>query len=137
MTTTTNGHRTPPVRVPPELLDLIVEAMLAKRVVVRLAVERIRSWDHRRLGMSTVELGGTTAAYCVARARATAGESWPAAAARWITAEEFPRAVRVGSAAGEIQDSAYDPTSSFRFGLDRILDGLQALIDRRVEEPGE
>ncbi len=41
----------------------IVETMLAKRVVVRLAVERTRSWDHRKLGMGTVELGGTTAAY--------------------------------------------------------------------------
>lgn len=41
----------------------IVEAMLAKRVVVRLAVERTRSWDHRKLAMGAVELGGTTAPY--------------------------------------------------------------------------
>ena len=28
-----------------------VEAMLRKRVAVRLDVERVRSWDHRKLGM--------------------------------------------------------------------------------------
>ena len=39
----------------------LVEAMLVKRVVVRLVVERTRSWDHRKLGMGAVELGGTTA----------------------------------------------------------------------------
>jgi PPOX class probable F420-dependent enzyme len=40
----------------------VVEAMLRKRVAVRLDVERIRSWDHRKLGMAPVPLGGTTAA---------------------------------------------------------------------------
>lgn len=37
-----------------------VEAMLRKRVAVRLDVERIRSWDHRKLGMRPTEVGGTT-----------------------------------------------------------------------------
>ncbi|WP_235562143.1 pyridoxamine 5'-phosphate oxidase family protein [Marmoricola sp. Leaf446] len=46
-----------------EEMKPLVEAMLAKRVVVRLAVERTRSWDHRKLGMGAVELGGTTAAH--------------------------------------------------------------------------
>ncbi|SDS30285.1 PPOX class probable F420-dependent enzyme [Nocardioides scoriae] len=46
-----------------EELRPLVEAMLAKRVVVRLRVERTRSWDHRKLGMGPVELGGTTAAH--------------------------------------------------------------------------
>jgi PPOX class probable F420-dependent enzyme len=40
-----------------------VEAMLNKRVVVRVDVERVRSWDHRKLGMSAMPLGGTTAAF--------------------------------------------------------------------------
>ena len=37
-----------------------VEAMLRKRVAVRLDVDRIRSWDHRKLGMRATEVGGTT-----------------------------------------------------------------------------
>ena len=38
-----------------------VETMLRNRVVVRLEVERVRSWDHRKLGMPAMEVGGTTA----------------------------------------------------------------------------
>ena len=39
----------------------MVEAMLRKRVAVRLEVDRVRSWDHRKLGMPAMEVGGTTA----------------------------------------------------------------------------
>jgi PPOX class probable F420-dependent enzyme len=40
----------------------MVEAMLNKRVAVRVKAERVRSWDHRKLGLpSTGEPGGTTA----------------------------------------------------------------------------
>ena len=38
----------------------LVEAMLHKRVAVRLDVERVRSWDHRKLGLGAIEVGGTT-----------------------------------------------------------------------------
>ena len=41
----------------------LVEFMLHKRVAVRVDVERIRSWDHHKLGMDPIPLGGTTAAY--------------------------------------------------------------------------
>ena len=41
----------------------MVEFMLAKRVAVRIDVERTRSWDHRKLGLPALPLGGTTAAY--------------------------------------------------------------------------
>lgn len=37
-----------------------VEAMLRKRVAVRLKVERTRTWDHRKLGMGPTEVAGTT-----------------------------------------------------------------------------
>jgi len=37
-----------------------VEAMLHKRVAVRLDTERVRSWDHRKLGMGRTDVGGTT-----------------------------------------------------------------------------
>ena len=39
----------------------MVEFMLNKRVAVRLRVERTRSWDHRKLGMPAMPVGGTTA----------------------------------------------------------------------------
>lgn len=39
----------------------LVEFMLHKRVAVRFDVERIRSWDHRKLGLDAIPLGGTTA----------------------------------------------------------------------------
>ena len=38
-----------------------VELMLHKRVAVRLDVERVRSWDHRKLGLDPMPLGGSTA----------------------------------------------------------------------------
>ena len=40
-----------------------VELMLNKRVVVRVDVERVRSWDHRKMGMEPTPLGGATAQY--------------------------------------------------------------------------
>ena len=40
-----------------------VEIMLNKRVAVRVDVERTRSWDHKKLGMDAMPLGGTTAAF--------------------------------------------------------------------------
>ena len=39
----------------------LVEMMLNKRVAVRLGVDRVRSWDHRKLGYDPIPLGGTTA----------------------------------------------------------------------------
>jgi PPOX class probable F420-dependent enzyme len=39
----------------------LVEMMLHKRVAVRLDVDRVRSWDHRKLGLDPIPLGGTTA----------------------------------------------------------------------------
>jgi len=40
-----------------------VEIMLNKRVAVRVDVDRARSWDHRKLGMEPMALGGTTAEF--------------------------------------------------------------------------
>jgi PPOX class probable F420-dependent enzyme len=38
-----------------------IETMLVKRVAVRLDVERVRSWDHRKLGLPAMPVGGSTA----------------------------------------------------------------------------
>jgi PPOX class probable F420-dependent enzyme len=46
----------------------IVEGLLHKRVAVRVDVERVRSWDHRKLGMGALPVGGSTAKYLSADA---------------------------------------------------------------------
>ena len=41
----------------------------------------------------------------------------------------YPTAVRVGTAAGQEYGTAHDPTRSFRFGLQRIIDGIDSFIN--------
>ena len=41
----------------------LVEFMLNKRVAVRVDATRVRSWDHRKLGMDPMPIAGSTAAY--------------------------------------------------------------------------
>ncbi|MGA9870386.1 MAG: PPOX class F420-dependent oxidoreductase [Rhodococcus sp. (in: high G+C Gram-positive bacteria)] len=40
-----------------------VEQMMNKRVAIRLTAARVRSWDHRKLGLPEMPLGGSTAPY--------------------------------------------------------------------------
>lgn len=40
-----------------------VEFMAHNRAAIRLESDRVRSWDHRKLGLPAMELGGTTGAY--------------------------------------------------------------------------
>jgi PPOX class probable F420-dependent enzyme len=40
-----------------------VEGMMRKRVVVRVDPVRVRSWDHRKLAMAAVPVGGSTAQF--------------------------------------------------------------------------
>ncbi|MEU8813929.1 TetR/AcrR family transcriptional regulator C-terminal domain-containing protein [Actinoplanes sp. NPDC048796] len=42
----------------------------------------------------------------------------------------YPLSGRVGTAAGQEYNAVGDPSRSFSFGLDRILDGIEALLDR-------
>jgi AcrR family transcriptional regulator len=62
-------------------------------------------------------------------------QAWWAAAAPWLEKVfdpgRYPVASRVGSAAGEFHNAAYDPQYAFEFGLQRILDGIEALVQRR------
>jgi AcrR family transcriptional regulator len=46
-------------------------------------------------------------------------------------AERFPVAARVGSAATEAYQGVWDPDHAFEFGLARVLDGIEALVDSR------
>ena len=41
----------------------LVDQMMNKRIAVRVAVDRVRSWDHRKLGLPAMPLSGTTARY--------------------------------------------------------------------------
>ena len=51
-------------------LKPFVEAMLAKRVAVKITPRRIRSWDHRKLGLpSTGAPAGSTMSVAGRRAR--------------------------------------------------------------------
>lgn len=50
--------------------------------------------------------------------------------ARVFDGARYPRAARVGAAAGAVHDAAYSPSHAYEFGLARILDGLAALIER-------
>ncbi|GAB18386.1 hypothetical protein GOEFS_053_00160 [Gordonia effusa NBRC 100432] len=40
-----------------------VEQMMNKRVAVRVVPQRVRSWDHRKLGLPELPLAGSTAPY--------------------------------------------------------------------------
>lgn len=43
--------------------------------------------------------------------------------------EQYPTAIQVGSVAGAEYGAAHDPHRSFEFGLQRLLDGVEAFID--------
>lgn len=63
-------------------------------------------------------------------------QAWWAATAPWLDKvfdpARYPLAARVGSAAGEHHNAAYDSQYAFEFGLQRILDGIEVLIQRRA-----
>jgi AcrR family transcriptional regulator len=94
------------------------------------------------LGLSDIEmdaaltfvLGFVQAAAVAAQDQAEAGsdEQWWEQAgpllARVVDPARYPLASRVGTAAGAAQGGAYDATSAYRFGLERVLDGLAGLV---------
>ena len=48
-----------------------------------------------------------------------------------VDPDAYPRASRVGTAAGRAHEAPYDPDHVYAFGLARFLDGLAELVDRR------
>ena len=46
-----------------EEMKPFVEFMAHNRAALRLDADRVRSWDHRKLGLPAMELGGSTAAF--------------------------------------------------------------------------
>ncbi|HET7768143.1 MAG TPA: TetR/AcrR family transcriptional regulator C-terminal domain-containing protein [Chloroflexota bacterium] len=101
------------------------------------------------LGLTDVEMDAAltfllafvrSSALADAAARAARGSQpddtqwWEASApllAELADADAYPTATRVGTAAGAAYGAAYDPDYAYRFGLERVLDGLAALIARR------
>jgi len=100
------------------------------------------------LGLTDVEMDDALTyllSFVQASARATADaraaqldsamndEAWWAAnaplLARVLSEDAYPLATRVGTAAGTAHGSAHDPDHAYHFGLDRLIDGLAALID--------
>jgi AcrR family transcriptional regulator len=69
------------------------------------------------------------------QASAMSEEQWWAAnaplLARVFDETKYPTASRVGAAAGAANGAAYNPEHAYEFGLQRVLDGLAALIDDR------
>lgn len=51
-------------------------------------------------------------------------------------ASRHPTAARVGAAAGAAYGAAYEPEHAFEFGLQRVLDGIEVLIERRAAKSG-
>lgn len=75
------------------------------------------------------------AARTVEQSGLTDAEWWRASAPlleRLVDGSRYPVAGRVGTAAGEAYNAASDPQHEFAFGLERILDGVQVLLDSRT-----
>lgn len=58
------------------------------------------------------------------------------ALARVYEPGRFPLATRVGNAAAEDYQAAHDPVQAFEFGLERLLDGIEALVAGRQSSSG-
>lgn len=75
------------------------------------------------------------------RESAMADEAWWRAheplLARVFDPSAFPVAARVGSAAGEAHGAAYSAAYAYTFGLARVLDGLEVLIESRARVRAE
>lgn len=59
---------------------------------------------------------------------AEAWANWHARLATYL-GDDYPLARRVGAAAGAAMNSSHSPDAAWAFGLDRILDAVQSLID--------
>jgi AcrR family transcriptional regulator len=88
-----------------------------------------------------VQANARSAADAAALTRATAitDEQWWESQAnilrRVVDPARFPLATRIGEAAGAAQGGAHDAETAYRFGMDRVLDGLGLLIERRKNAP--
>lgn len=132
----------------PWLLDVSTHrAVLGPHVAAKYdyelrAVDGIGLTDVEMDAVLTLVLGHVRAATRVTvdadRTRRSTGltdeQWWQAAApflARVLDPARFPTAARVGTAAGQAHGAAHDGDHAFTFGLDRVLDGIDALVRSR------
>jgi AcrR family transcriptional regulator len=132
----------------PWLLDVSTHrAVLGPHVAAKYdyelrAVDGIGLTDPEMDAVLTLVLGHVRAATRITvdadRTRRRTGltdeQWWQAAApflARVLDPARFPTATRVGAAAGQAHGAAHDGDHAFTFGLDRVLDGIDALVRSR------
>jgi AcrR family transcriptional regulator len=84
--------------------------------------------------------GAARGAVDAAEAQARTGQSdqqwWEAYGpllAEVLDPARYPTAVRVGAAAGAEYGAAHDPARSFRFGLQRVIDGIDVYLSKAVK----
>ncbi|MBI5162077.1 MAG: TetR/AcrR family transcriptional regulator C-terminal domain-containing protein [Micrococcales bacterium] len=69
-----------------------------------------------------------------AAVREAEGERWSATVgpvlARYVDEDEYPLATRIGAEAGAVAERLGDPDGAHGFGLERVLDGVAALVAR-------
>ncbi|GAB3704177.1 TetR/AcrR family transcriptional regulator [Nocardiopsis oceani] len=134
--------------------------MLQTVTVRLLGPNLIAKYEHELsavdgLGLTEVEMDSTVSlvnGYVESTVRATLGadqvaresgmddEEWwrtydPLLAAL-VDSTQYPTASRVGTAVGQAHQAVYDPEHEFSFGLDRVLDGVQVLVDSRSTASG-
>ena len=85
------------------------------------------------LGFVQAEARSTAAAAAARQDSAMSEEQWWAAnaplLARVFDETRYPTASRVGASAGAAHGAAYNPDHAYAFGLQRVIDGLGALIE--------
>ena len=91
------------------------------------------------LGFLQASARAAADAAAIRRDSAMSDEQWWAANAPFLAQvfdeTRFPTAARVGAAAGAAYQGAYSPTYAYEFGLQRVIDGLGVLIERRPARP--
>jgi AcrR family transcriptional regulator len=120
----------------PWLLELpIVRPVLGPNVVAR--------YDHELsaldgIGLTDVEMDAVVsllAGHVEGAARRALEPMGDGPQLEWLAgSERFPTAMRVSKTTGESPNDAFGPEHSFEFGLNRILDGVQALLDGRSSD---
>lgn len=74
-------------------------------------------------------------AFDVQRSSGMDEAAWWAATGPWLAKvfdpQHYPVAARVGTTAGQHHQAASDPQHAFEFGLQRVLDGIEVLVQQR------
>lgn len=133
------------------MLDAVMGEVVGPDVIAKYdrelrAVDGIGLADVKITSVLTLVLGhvggvarGTVKASQAERHIGKTDDEWWEANAPFLEkvfdAERYPTAARVGVAAGEALQAAYAPERAFEFDLERVLDGVEALIRAHQAHP--